>query len=130
MEKILSACGNNCSFCPRFLPKTDSELKQTAELWMKIGYRDHVVTNKEISCTGCNPENWCRYKIVNCVTEKEVRNCGECLNYPCENIISCFETTNSFAPDCKRVCSNEEYEMLRKAFFCKEKNLNEVKSKT
>lgn len=37
--------------------KTGEELHSTAELWQKIGYRDHVVTNEEIACTGCKPEN-------------------------------------------------------------------------
>ena len=38
---------------------------------MKIGYRDHLVTNEEISCTGCKPENWCRYVSPNAVKRKE-----------------------------------------------------------
>ena len=46
--------------------KTETELRHTAELWMKIGYRDHIVTNEEIACTGCKPENWCRYQVVKC----------------------------------------------------------------
>ena len=58
--KILAACGNDCSVCPRYtaLPyeKTGEELQHTAELWMKIGYRDHVVTNDEIACSGCRPD--------------------------------------------------------------------------
>ena len=37
MDKIISACGNDCSLCPRHVPKTDDELRRTAELWMKIG---------------------------------------------------------------------------------------------
>lgn len=36
--------------------KTEAELVHTAELWYKIGYRDHVVTNEEISCTGCKED--------------------------------------------------------------------------
>ena len=35
MVKILAACGNDCSACPRHLPKTEEELKRTAELWEK-----------------------------------------------------------------------------------------------
>ena len=36
----------------------------------------------------------------------------------------CFEVTASFALSCKCVCTAEEYEMLSRAFFEKEKNLN------
>ena len=54
MNRIIAACGNDCSACPRYVAhpyeKTEEELRHTAELWMKIGYRDHIVTNEEISC--------------------------------------------------------------------------------
>ena len=67
MDRILAACGNDCLACPRYVmhpyEKSEEELHHTAELWMKIGYRDHVVTNEEIACTGCKPENWCRYHV-------------------------------------------------------------------
>ena len=40
-EKVLAACGNDCSFCPRYVSppyeKTEEELHHTAELWKKIG---------------------------------------------------------------------------------------------
>ena len=74
-EKIIAACGNDCAVCPRYVAhpyeKTEEELRHTAELWMKIGYRDHLVSNEEISCTGCKPENWCRYRVVNAATKRE-----------------------------------------------------------
>ena len=60
-ERILAACGNDCSVCPRYIKepyvKTEIELAHTAELWYKIGYRDYIVTNEEISCTGCKEDN-------------------------------------------------------------------------
>ena len=31
-----------------------------------------------------------------------------------------------FEPQCRNVCTDEEYEKLRKAFFEKEKNLKEI----
>ena len=126
-KRIIAACGNDCSVCPRYnkppYVKADDELRHTAELWMKIGYRDHVVTNEEIACYGCKPENWCRYKVVKCTMEHGVDNCGKCPEYPCENIRECFEVTRSFEPMCKKMCTEEEYEIMRKAFFEKEKNL-------
>ena len=130
-KKIIAACGNDCSVCPRYVKhpyeKTREELHRTAELWLKIGYRDHVVTNEEISCEGCKPKNWCRYKVIKCCTEKGISICSECSEYPCDNIKECFEVTMSFEPMCRRMCTDEEYEILRKAFFEKEKNLNDLK---
>lgn len=128
-RRILAACGNDCWACPRYTKKpytkTDEELSHTALLWQKIGYRDRIVSNEEIACTGCREGNWCRYKIIQCVKEKQVDNCGLCEQYPCEKIKSCFEVTQSFEPKCKEVCTKEEYETLKKAFFEKEKNLNQ-----
>ena len=126
-RRIIAACGNDCSVCPRYnkapYVKTEKELHHTAELWLKIGYRDHVVTNEEISCYGCKPENWCRYKVVKCTMEHGVETCGKCPEYPCGNIKECLEVTKSFEPMCKKMCTDEEYEIMRKAFFEKEKNL-------
>ncbi len=127
-ERIIAACGNDCSVCPRYnagnCKKTSEELHKTAVLWEKIGYRDHVVTNEEISCSGCKVDNWCRYSVISCVNNHEISNCGECSEYPCDNIRECFKVTSSFEPKIKEVCALEEYEILKKAFFEKEQNLN------
>ncbi len=127
MEKVLASCGNDCLSCPRYIAstkeKTGEELRHTAELWLKIGYRDRIVSNEEISCKGCRPENWCRYRVVKCCGEKGIKNCSECPDYPCDNLKRCFAVTKSFEPKCREVCTNEEYEKLKKAFFKKEENL-------
>jgi hypothetical protein len=52
---------------------------------------------------GFRPENRCRYNVVKCCREKGIKNCGE--------------------------CNDDEYLMLKKAFFEKEKNLDEVRNK-
>jgi len=124
MDKIIAACGNDCSVCPRHLPKTQEELLQTSELWYKIGYRNQIVSTTEISCSGCSANNWCRYKIINCVIEKGVSTCGECPEYICEKIQECFDVTESFRRTCKMNCSRAEYEVLVEAFFQKKKNLD------
>lgn len=79
-EKIIASCGNDCAQCPRYvLPpyqKSAEELKRTAELWQKIGYRDRIVSNEEIACTGCKAENWCRYGVAKCCKNHGVKTCG------------------------------------------------------
>lgn len=126
-EKIIAACGNDCAACLRYTAypyeKTDEELHHTAELWMKTGYRDHIVTNEEISCTGCKLENWCRYRVIKCCVDRGIKTCGECAEYPCDNIKECFAVTKTFEPMCQQVCTDDEYKRLEKAFFEKEKNL-------
>lgn len=126
-QKNIAACGNDCASCPRYIgpgyEKTDEELHQTAILWEKIGYRDHIVSNEEILCTGCKIENWCRYEIVNCVYEHKVDHCGQCKEYPCPRILDCFKATETFLPACQGACTEEELEKLTAAFFEKKNNL-------
>ena len=78
---------------------------------------------EEISCSGCKPENWCRYHVAKCCEDKGINNCSQCSDYPCQNMKECFEITKSFEPMCKQVCTNEEYLKMKKAFFEKEQNL-------
>jgi len=129
-SRVIAACGNDCSACPRYVTypfvKTEEELHHTAELWMQIGYRDHVVSNQEIACTGCKPENWCRYHVVKCCEDRGIRTCAECPEYPCDNMKECFAVTRSFEPKCREVCTDEEYKQLKTAFFEKEKNLSPI----
>ena len=126
-DRIIAACGNDCAACPRYtahpFEKAEEELRRTAELWMKIGYRDHVVSNEEIACTGCKAENWCRYGAVGCCADKGIPTCGACSLYPCERMRECFAVTLSFEPKCREVCTEAEYAQLRRAFFEKERNL-------
>ena len=130
--RIIAACGNDCSKCPRYnapgFEKSPDELHQTAVLWERIGYRDSVVSNEEISCSGCKPENWCRYGIVKCVSEKSLASCGECPDFPCTRFRECLKVTASFEPTCRKICSEEEYQIINKAFFEKEMNLKNGKS--
>lgn len=127
-EKVIAACGNDCSSCPRYIKKpytkTEEELARTAKLWYKIGYRDHIVTNEEISCMGCKENTWCRYKVFECASENHIDNCGQCREYPCDTIRECFEGTKTFEPFCKEVCTEEEYEIMKRAFFEKRENLD------
>jgi len=129
MEKIIAACGNDCAMCPRYnvepYKKSEEELSKTAELWFKIGYRDHLVSNREIECHGCKPGNWCRYKVIDCTDRLRIDSCGQCYKYPCDTIKECFEVTASFTPSCRAACTDEEYDIMKSAFFEKEKNLNE-----
>lgn len=131
MDLILAACGNNCAACPRYVAppyeKTEEELKRTAELWYRIGYRDRIVTPEEIACTGCKPTNQCRYRVVECCEQKGIKTCADCEAYPCALIKECFQVTVSFEPRCRAAASVTEYETLTRAFFEKESNLDRAR---
>ena len=123
MNRHIAACGNDCAACPRHLPRTEAELRRTAELWRDIGYRDTVVPHEEIACRGCSTENWCRYDIVKCAAAHVASNCGACPEYPCSKIADCFGATERFRPACLAACTAEEWEALERAFFQKKRNL-------
>ena len=129
--RIIAACGNDCAVCPRYVKppyeKTPEELRHTAELWCRIGYRDRVVGNREISCEGCTPDKTCRYDIAGCCADHEVPNCGKCPDYPCRLICECFSVTATFMPACRKICTDEEYAVMKKAFYEKKKNLDAEK---
>jgi len=127
MKPIIAACGNDCSLCPRMLPKTDAELTATAELWYKFGYRDRVVSNAEIACRGCTPDTWCRHEIVACTASRRIENCGVCDDYPCSKIVTAFENTQRLLPDCQNHCTEAEFAVMKKAFFEKQKNLEKAR---
>ncbi len=127
MHKRIAACGNDCSACPRLLPKAEAQLRRTAQLWKDIGYRDSVVSAEEIACRGCTPGNWCRYGIAACADARAIEGCWACGEYPCERLEECFRTTESFRGACLKACSEAEWTALREAFFCKRENLEKLR---
>lgn len=48
MEERIALYGDNCIECPRYNAYGEAELKNIAELWYKVGWRDRVVSNEEI----------------------------------------------------------------------------------
>jgi hypothetical protein len=54
MDEKITLCGDNCLACPRYNAKGYQELNKVAELWYRVGLRDTVVSNEEISCSGCS----------------------------------------------------------------------------
>ncbi len=121
---IYSVCGDDCAVCPRFLARTEEELRQTAEFWYKTGWRDHVVTNEEIRCTGCGCRPECSFMLLPCTKEHNVHKCKECANFKCEKIDSMLERSAKKMEQCRKACdTEEEFQMLVRAFYEKEKNL-------
>ncbi len=59
MEERITLCGDNCLECPRYNAHSEIELRKVAELWHRVGWRDTVVSNEEITCTGCSSHKTC-----------------------------------------------------------------------
>lgn len=124
MDEKITLCGDNCLECPRYNAHSSEELKKTAELWFRIGWRETIVSNEEIACSGCSSHKECTYHLVECTKSHNVEKCSQCGEFPCGKITDMLERSKEYEEKCREVCSDEELEMLTRAFFNKEKNLN------
>jgi hypothetical protein len=131
MQKKISACGNDCAACPRYIATQSGdpgELEMVAELWYRCGWRDKVVGIKDIMCKGCNTSSVCKHGIIDCIVEKNISNCGLCSEYPCAKTDEAIEKSLKYYEVVKENCSNSEVTVLQKAFFNKQQRLEEVKN--
>ena len=123
MEEKITLCGDDCMACPRYNAHSDEELYSVAELWYRVGWRDRIVTNEEIKCTGCHVHKQCTYQLVNCTKEQGVEKCNQCNKFPCDKISQMLLRSQEYQNRCREVCTASEYGKLNRAFFNKEKNL-------
>ena len=124
---VYSVCGDDCAVCPRFLARTEEELHETAEFWYRAGWRDHVVSNDEIRCTGCGCRPTCSFMLLPCTKEHDVSWCKECPEFECKKIEDVYLRSASKMEQCRKACeSEEEFQMFVRAFYQKEKNIRGV----
>lgn len=123
MEELITLCGDDCLACPRYTSKGHDELQAAARLWHRAGWRERIVSDEEIQCFGCSSHKECTYHLVECVKERGVEKCNQCTAYPCEKIKDMLERTEESKKVCRQKCSEQEFEILNKAFFNKEINL-------
>lgn len=82
MKELITLCGDNCMECPRYNARSEDELRAVAELWYKVGWRDRVVSNEEIRCSGCSSHKDCTYHLIECTDKHHVKKCNECTLFP------------------------------------------------
>lgn len=123
MNEKITLCGDDCLACPRYTAHTETELKHLAELWHKIGWRATIVPPEEMRCNGCSHQKNCTYGLVSCTEKHGVEKCSQCELFPCGKITDMLNKSSAFQKKCREVCSPEEYQILRNAFFNKEINL-------
>ena len=124
--KKLAYCGDCCTFCPRFiatLSGSREKLKDVAYLMKKVGWHYSLDDLEENKCEGCQDVENCEYGIKECCIERNIKNCGKCIDYPCSKIEKAFRITAGYVDQFKNILSKEEYEIFRKAYFLKKENL-------
>lgn len=121
---IISVCGDDCAVCPRYLAETEEELHETAVFWYKAGWRDRIVSNAEIKCIGCGCRPSCSFMLLPCTKEHGVEKCSQCQEFECEKVKRAYELSDEKKRRCEKACgSAEEFDMLVRAFYKKEKNI-------
>ena len=94
MNKMIAYCGLDCANCDAYKAtiNNDEALRiKTAELWSK--WNQVTILPSDINCLGCLGDgiktpfcaNYCQIRI--CARNKDLKNCGSCLELDtCEKI--------------------------------------------
>lgn len=97
-KERISYCGINCSTCPAYVAtqKEQEPVKiRIAKLWSDQDYQYDAC---EITCKGCR-EPWGKKfrhcqdcEVRACARKKLYTTCAECADYPCQKLISLYQT--------------------------------------
>lgn len=96
MEKLIAACGIDCSECEaRQATLANDNEKRTAVAAKWSQQYQAELTAESINCMGCMEPgvhfghcNQCDYRA--CVRSKGLKNCSECSDFPCEMLSQFF----------------------------------------
>jgi hypothetical protein len=98
-----------------------------------VPYRMEIRTTlpapEEMKCRGCSADSKCSciYEIKECCENRKIDNCGYCNEYPCSKINKTLSRTEEYRKTVKKITTKEEFELFKKAFYCKKENLNKAK---
>lgn len=130
---MIGLCGDHCEYCPRYISTQKSrieDLEKVKELWVRLELRAPDFPVEDMACHGCKPENKCAYPDLRaCVNTKTHDNCGLCDEYPCKIIHSVFDKSEKLKDRVNNVCTQEEKEILNKAFFSKKEYFDRIHQK-
>jgi hypothetical protein len=122
-------CGDDCNYCPRYLATqggNEERFAEVATMWRLTGWRDTEEPPEKLACHGCASVKICGLGIRECAISKGIDTCGECKDYPCEKLRDIFRNNEKEAVICKDNFSKEDYILFQRAFFSKEKRLDEI----
>ncbi len=93
MKEMVAYCGIVCTECPTYkaTKKNDNKARvKIAEEWSRQ-YK-HPFKPEDINCEGClavgkRQIGYCMVcEIRKCGSDKQVLNCGYCVQYPCDKL--------------------------------------------
>ncbi len=100
MEKLITACGLDCSQCEAYIATKANDAggrAKVAEAWSKM--YDCVLTAEDCICEGCMQggiistahANICA--VRSCAIARKIPNCAHCEDYICDKLSGLFEYT-------------------------------------
>jgi hypothetical protein len=123
VDNMIGICGDSCMDCPRYIAAESGKAKDLEDVkawWVRLGLRAEDFPAADMACKGCRPENACAYpEIRDCAKSRGHRNCGLCDRYPCGLVAAAFEKTAAFQTRAAAACTQEELDILERAFFRK-----------
>jgi hypothetical protein len=109
MEKLIAACGLNCSECGAYkatMANDDALRAKVAADWT-VAYNFNFTAGM-INCHGCFATDGVQIghcsqcEMRKCAVGRGVVNCGACADYPCARIVDfqkvCPETADNLKP--------------------------------
>ncbi len=105
MDKIIAYCGLICTECPAYIATQANDqtaLERVAAQWRE-SFDAPQITAESITCDGCLQDDGhkCAHcfecQIRACAIERQVANCGHCIDYSCEKLEGFF----AFAPEAR-----------------------------
>ena len=128
----IGCCGDACEICPRYTATqsgVEKQLREIAALWKIVGWWGDKESPKELTCHGCASLSHCDLGVRDCVLEKNIENCGECLEYACARLLNICKNNEKEAAICKAQFSAKDYQIFQKAFFSKMDRLDKINKK-
>ena len=114
----LAICGIDCTICPLRIADSNTQAAQSLvgwfknEGWLKEDEGVSELMQRGPYCRGCRGDrsvHWsssCQF-LSCCIDEKQLHNCSECQDFPCEPLATFYERD----PDPK---TKEAYKRLQK----------------
>ena len=113
-ESRLAACGLECHNCSIYLADSDKDVaKEVMEWFMEMGWLNEEADVKDFMsdgpyCLGCHgdrdnhwsPDCWI---LQCCVDEKDLDNCSECDEFPCESLEKWAESDEGYSKGLERL---------------------------
>jgi len=103
----LAACGLDCETCTIRLAPHDSNAAEGIIKWFRnMGWlkedegMDEVI-ERRMYCTGCRGSRETHWSsdcwiLICCVDDRNLNNCSECSNFPCDRLVAWSEENDSY----------------------------------